>query len=67
MKHHVKVYLNAHGYKQGDFIPCEICQSKAVDVHHIKSRGMGGSKNRDTASNLMALCRKHHNQMHGVK
>jgi len=43
-----------------DFIPCEICGSKSVDIHHIDCRGMGGSNNKDTIENLMALCRKCH-------
>ena len=60
MKNHTKVYLKAMGYDTTDFIPCEVCQSKAVDIHHIEARGMGGSKNADTIENLMALCRSCH-------
>jgi 5-methylcytosine-specific restriction endonuclease McrA len=60
MRKHTKVYLQAMGYDITDFIPCEICQSKAVDIHHIESRGMGGSKTADTIENLMALCRTCH-------
>ena len=43
-----------------DFIPCELCGAKGVDIHHIDCRGMGGSKEKDTIENLMALCRKCH-------
>ena len=50
------------GYDPTDFIPCEVCQSKAVDIHHIEARGMGGSKHADTIENLMALCRACHNE-----
>lgn len=60
MKAHTKVYLSANGYDQSDWIPCEVCQATAVDIHHIESRGMGGSKQSDTADNLMALCRECH-------
>jgi 5-methylcytosine-specific restriction endonuclease McrA len=60
MKKHTKVYLKGMGYDIHDFIPCEVCQSKAVDIHHITPRGMGGSKHRDTLDNLMALCRMCH-------
>ena len=60
MTKHCKVYFEYFGYDTSDFIPCELCGSKANDVHHIKSRGMGGSKKRDVIENLMALCRKHH-------
>jgi len=62
MKKHTKVYLQAMGYDVTDFIPCEVCQSKAVDIHHIEARGMGGSKTADTIENLMALCRACHNE-----
>ena len=60
MKNHTKVYLKEMGYDVTDFIPCEVCQSKAVDIHHIEARGMGGSKHADTIENLMALCRQCH-------
>lgn len=60
MKNHTKVYLKEMGYDPTDFIPCEVCQSKAVDIHHIEARGMGGSKHADTIDNLMALCRACH-------
>lgn len=44
-----------------DFIPCEICGSRANDIHHIHSRKMGGvGRKLDTIENLMALCREHH-------
>ncbi len=40
--------------------PCESCGAKAVDIHHIEARGMGGNKEADKIGNLMALCREHH-------
>ena len=49
-------------YVIDDFIPCEVCGQRAVDVHHIDPRGMGGSKTKDYIENLVGLCRKHHNQ-----
>lgn len=57
MKHYVKIYLNEMNYDITDFIPCELCNAKAVDIHHIDCRGIGGSKKKDTIENLMALCR----------
>lgn len=57
---HKKIYLDHFGYSEGDFIPCEVCTAPAVDIHHIKARGMGGSKFRDVVENLMALCRRCH-------
>jgi 5-methylcytosine-specific restriction endonuclease McrA len=43
-----------------DFIHCEVCNSKAVDIHHIECRGMGGSNEKDKIENLQALCRSCH-------
>ena len=67
MKNHTKVYLKGMGYDTTDFIPCEICQAKAVDIHHIEARGMGGSKQADTIENLMAVCRQCHNTYGDLK
>lgn len=53
-----------------DLFICEICYIKygfttrLADVHHIESRGMGGSKERDNPENLIGVCRIHHNYCH---
>jgi len=60
LKRHTKIYLNYFGYDQTDFIPCEVCDKKAVDIHHIECKGMGGSKQKDYIENLQALCRECH-------
>jgi len=60
MKPHVKAYLKFFGYTTADFIQCEICPAKAVGIHHIEARGMGGSRQADGIENLMALCRSCH-------
>jgi 5-methylcytosine-specific restriction endonuclease McrA len=60
LKNHTKVYLKFFGYTGYEFMPCECCGGKAVDVHHIRARGMGGSKLRDVIENLMGLCRVCH-------
>jgi 5-methylcytosine-specific restriction endonuclease McrA len=60
MKNHTKVYFKAFGYDTNSWIGCEVCGATAVDIHHIESRGMGGSKHADTIENLMALCRECH-------
>ena len=68
MKKHTKVYIEAMGYTDTDFIFCEVCNRRAVDIHHIEPRGMGGSKLLDTPENLMALCREcHHEADFGVE
>jgi 5-methylcytosine-specific restriction endonuclease McrA len=60
MQKHTQIYLQGMGYKKTDFIPCEVCGSQAVDIHHINARGMGGSKSADVIENLMGLCRRCH-------
>lgn len=62
MQKHTKVYLLFFNYDTTDFIPCEICGCQANDIHHIKARGMGGSKLWDFIENLMALCRTCHDK-----
>ncbi len=59
MKAHTKTYLDAMGYDVSDFIPCECCGARAVDIHHIDARGMGGDPQglKDVIENLMAVCR----------
>jgi 5-methylcytosine-specific restriction endonuclease McrA len=60
LKRHTKIYLDYFGYDISDFIGCEVCGAKAVDINHIKARGMGGSKKLDVIENLMACCRECH-------
>lgn len=62
MKPHTKIYLKHFGYDETDFIPCEVCGAKAVDIHHIDARGMGGDPKglKDNIYNLMAVCRACH-------
>lgn len=62
MKPHVALYHKAMGYYPGEWIPCELCDATAVDIHHIEARGMGGTSQQDEIGNLMALCRGHHLQ-----
>ena len=60
MKNHTKVYLEFFNLDTSDTPLCEVCGKVAVDIHHINSRGMGGSNNADDIHNLMALCRQCH-------
>lgn len=62
MKKHTRIYLESRNLTTTDFISCEVCGAQACDIHHIQARGMGGSKSRDTAENLIALCRGCHHQ-----
>ncbi len=68
MQKHTKIYLNHFDIGEQDFVYDEVEWSlhnrtvRAVDIHHISPRGMGGSKEKDNISNLMALSRKNHNK-----
>lgn len=44
-----------------DFIPCENCSAKSVDLHHLIFRSQGGS---DEVENIAALCRGCHEKAH---
>jgi 5-methylcytosine-specific restriction endonuclease McrA len=60
MKRHTKVYLDYFGLDASDFLSCEICWARGIDIHHIDSRKMGGTKGKDVIENLMLLCRTCH-------
>lgn len=68
MKPYVKTYFEYFDYALDDFVPCEICGSKAVEIHHIDNRGMGGDplKLKDVIENLMAIDRKCHEEFGDV-
>ena len=46
-------------YGEQDFIPCEMCGSKATDIHHIERRTRNKVTN-DFVENLVGLCRDCH-------
>ena len=55
--------MKYYGYTEADSYSelCWYCAKNVwVEVHHIISRGMGGSKLRDTIDNLIPLCRSCH-------
>jgi 5-methylcytosine-specific restriction endonuclease McrA len=60
MKKYTKQYFSYFGYALDDFLPCEVCGNRAVDLHHIDCKGMGGSKLKDNVENIMAVCRQCH-------
>jgi hypothetical protein len=63
MQKHVRIYLDFFDYGETDFIPSEISpNNRASDIHHIRCRGMGGSKDKDVIENLMALTREEHDK-----
>ena len=67
MKKHTKLYMEHYNIGEEEVILCENCWHKAVDIHHLKPRGMGGSKLRDGIENLIALCRCCHDKAESNK
>ena len=67
MQPHVRLYHKYFDITPGEFIPCEVCQQRAVDIHHIEARGMGGTAQPDDINNLMALCRECHHEYGDIK
>ena len=59
MKTHTKVYMQFFDYGEQDFIPCEMCGSRATDIHHIERRTRNKVTN-DFVENLVGLCRDCH-------
>ena len=64
VKKHIKIYFEYYDYHETDFIPCEVCGKKSVDIHHLVAKGMGGSKTKDYIENLIAVCRSCHLKCH---
>ena len=55
-----RLYLDYWGFGEQDFVPCENCGNRCVDVHHLDGRGPG----KDVIENLMGLCRNCHDWAH---
>ena len=56
MKPYTKTYLKYFGFDESDFIPCELCGAKAVDIHHLEPKSRAKAKV-NLIDNIMALCR----------
>ena len=67
MQKHTKVYLQYFNFALEEFIGCEVCEGRAVDIHHIERRGMGGTTKVEEIDNLMALCRHCHVKYGDIK
>ena len=59
MQKHTKIYMQFFNYEEQDFIPCEMCNSQAVDIHHLEKRTRNKITN-DYIENLIAVCRDCH-------
>lgn len=67
MQPYVKAYMNSLGYDESDIILCEVCHKVSNDIHHIRPKSFFGKKERaarDHPWNLIALCRKCHEDAH---
>jgi len=53
------IYLDYFGYSVADFIPCEVCNKEAKDIHHIFARSIRKDLVNDI-TNIMAVCRECH-------
>ena len=68
MKKHTKVYLKHFNFQIPEDCYCEVCkgnglQTFANDVHHINGRGL----HMDEITNLIAVCRDCHTDIHHEK
>lgn len=68
MKKHTKLYFDHFGFDPELPIMDELFGIRAVDIHHIDAKGMGGNPNgdKDVIENLMAATRRVH-EMYGDK
>jgi len=64
MQKYIKNFLKDRGLDETDYIECELptCGKPSEKPHHIVFRSQRGT---DEASNLIALCREHHDIAHG--
>ena len=68
MQKHTLKYFDHFDITPGEFVGCEMCGTEANDIHHIDSKGMGGTSiDKDVIGNLAALCRKCHDLCHASK
>lgn len=65
MQKHIKNFRKHYNIAENEIFMCQYCNcAPAVDIHHIIFKSQRGS---DEVSNLIALCRQHHEQAHKKK
>lgn len=68
MQQYKKDRLKSRNKHESDIIFCEIpsCCEVAVDIHHV-TPSMKKRTHKKDGSDLIALCRKHHEEMHNQR
>lgn len=66
MKQYIVDFLKSRKKDKSDFIKCEFgdCRQRAVDVHHIRCSYRSKRQHYADWSDLIALCREHHEFVH---
>ena len=67
MQKHTKIYFDFFNVDYDPQTGWHDCKSElsglpAQDIHHVESRGIGGSKHANRIENLMALTREEHEE-----
>ena len=66
MKAYTKTYFRYFGFDESDFVPCEICGSKATEIHHLEPKSIAKAKV-NLIDNLIAVCRTCHDLCGGLR
>ena len=66
MQQYQKDYLKSRNKTISDIIMCEYpwCKYRAVDIHHIRCSYRWARRHNEDWSDLIALCRHHHDEVH---
>jgi HNH endonuclease len=66
VKNYVKTYLKYFGFDESDFIPCEDCGARSVEIHHLEPKSIAKAKE-NLIDNLCAVCRSCHDKAHNSR
>ena len=56
MQNYKKNFVDHYGYCEWEFIPCAICGTAAIELHHVTKKSETKAKWRDNVENLLPLC-----------
>ena len=66
MQQYTKTYMDSLGFDESDFIPCQICEQRSTEIHHVISRKRDKKLINDI-QNLFAICRTCHQKYGEIK